>query len=49
MDPRIHIFYYEPYFLYCREWEFHVPPAPYRRQKKVATRYGGIIEVELDV
>ena len=19
---------------YCREWEFHVPPASYRRQKK---------------
>ena len=23
---------------YCREWEFHVPPAPYRRQKKVVQR-----------
>ncbi len=20
--------------VYCREWEFHVPPASYRRQKK---------------
>ena len=27
--------------IYCRELEFHVPPAPYRRQKKGCAGYGG--------